>query len=128
MTSSPLRDAGPGSEPEHRRRRGRRRERSGPFAGGRLVFGPGPLTMHESRPDGSVMFRPKKRYIEIGTVFAALVALGTVALVALLVYRATRVDVDVTGISDGAAITTFDAAALEVHFEFASEDEAAEAS
>ena len=83
--------------------------------------------MHESRPDGPVMFRPKKRYIEIGTVFAALVALGTLALVALLVYRATRVHVDVTGISDGAAITTFDAAALEVHFEFASEDEAAEA-
>jgi hypothetical protein len=128
VTSSPLRDAEPGSEPEHRRRFGRRRERTGPFAGGRLDFGPGPLTMHESRPEGPVMFRPRKRYVEIGTVFAALVALGTIALVAVLVYRATRVHVDVTGISDGAAITTFDAAALEVAFEFSSDDEAADAS
>jgi hypothetical protein len=127
VTSSPLRDAEPGSEPEHRRRFLRRRERSGPFASGRLDFGPGPLTMHESRPEGPVMFRPKKRHVEIGTVFAALVALGTIALVAILVYRATRVHIDVSGISDGAAITTFDAAALEVHFEFASDDEAAEA-
>lgn len=127
MTSSPLRDAEPGSEPEHRRRLGRRRERTGPFASGRLDFGPGPLTMHDSRPDGPVMFRPKKRYIEVGTIFAALVALATVALVAVLVYRATRVHVDATGISDGAAITTFDAAALEVLLEFESEDEAAQA-
>ena len=108
MTSSPLRDAEPGSEPDRRRFR-RRRERTGPFAGGRLDFGPGPLTMHESRPEGPVMFRPKKRHIEIGTVFAALVAVATIALVAVLVYRATRVHIDVTGISDGAAITTFDA-------------------
>jgi len=126
-SSSPLRDAGPGSEPGHRRRFGRRRERAGPFASGRLDFGPGPLTMHESRPDGPVMFRPKKRYIEVGTVFAALVALATIALVAVLVYRATRVHIAATGITDGAAITTFDAAALEVHLEFESEDEAADA-
>jgi hypothetical protein len=126
--TTPTRDAGPGSEPDHPRRRlGRRRRRTGPFASGYLDVGPGPLTMHESRPEGPVMFRPRKRYIEVGTVFAALVALGTIALVAVLVYRATRVHVDATGISDGAAITTFDAAALEVHLEFESEEEAADA-
>jgi hypothetical protein len=110
-----------------RRLRLRRRERVGPFASGRLDLGPGPLTMHESRPEGPVMFREKKRHIELGTVFAALVALATVGLVAVLVYRATRVEVEQTGIEDGAAITTFAAAALEVGFEFSSEEEASEA-
>jgi hypothetical protein len=115
-------DPGPG-----RRRWGRRRQRTGPFASGRLDFGPGPLTMHESRPEGPVMFRPRKRYIEIGTVFAALVALATAGLVGGLVYRATRVDVEQTGVEDGDHITTDEAAALEVLFEFESDKEAAEA-
>jgi hypothetical protein len=83
--------------------------------------------MHESRPEGPVMFREKKRYIEAGTVFAALVALATAALVAVLVYRATRVEVEQTGVADGAAITTFEAAALEVKLEFSSDEEASEA-
>jgi hypothetical protein len=73
------------------------------------------------------MFRERKRYVEFGTVVAALAALATAGLVALLVYRATRVDVDQTGVEDGAAITTFDAAALELTFEFESEEEASEA-
>jgi hypothetical protein len=116
-----------GTEPDAPRRRRRRRQRSAPFASGRLDFGPGPLTMHESRPEGPVMFRERKRYIEAGTVFAALVALATAGLVAVLVYRATRVSVELTGVEDGAAITTFDAEALEVKFEFSSDEEAAEA-
>lgn len=110
-----------------RRRRWGRRQRAAPFASGRLDFGPGPLTMHESRPDGPVMFRPKKRYIEVGTVFAALVGLGTIGFVALLVYRATRVEVEVAGIEDGAAITTVEAEELALRFEFASDEAAAEA-
>jgi hypothetical protein len=73
------------------------------------------------------MFRERKRYIEFGTVIAALVALAAVGLVGVLVYRATRVNVEQTGVADGAAITTFDAAALEVSFEFESEEEASEA-
>lgn len=73
------------------------------------------------------MYRPKKRYIELGTVVATLVALATAGLVGALVYRATRVHVAQTGVEDGAAITTFDAAALELRFDFESEDEAAEA-
>ena len=113
--------------PPPRQRRLRRRKRTGPFASGRLDLGPGPLTMHESRPEGPVMFREKKRYIELGTVFAALVALATIGVVAVLVYRNTRVDVEQSGIEDGAAITTFDAAALEVSFTFSSIEEAAEA-
>ena len=124
--TSPLSDAA-GTEPDAPRRRRRRRQRSAPFASGRLDFGPGPLTMHESRPEGPVMFRERKRYIEAGTVFAALVALATAGLVAVLVYRATRVSVELTGVEDGAAITTFDAEALEVKFEFSSDEEAAEA-
>lgn len=129
--TTPLSDADPGTDgaPRHRRRSRllRRRERTGPFASGRLDFGPGPLTLHDSQPDGPVMFRQKKRYIEAGTVFAAVVALATIGLVAALVYRATRVHVEQTGIEDGAAITTFDAAALEVKLEFESDEEAAEA-
>ena len=117
----------PSGAPRRRLRLIRRRERVGPFASGRLDLGPGPLTMHDSRPEGPVMFREKKRYIELGTVFAALVALAAVGLVAVLVYRATRVEVEQTGIEDGAAITTFAAAALEVGFEFSSEEEASEA-
>ena len=99
----------------------------GPFASGRLDLGPGPLTMHESRPDGPVMFREKKRRIELGTVFAALVALGTIGLVAVLVYQATRVRIEVTGVEDGAAITLIEAATLEVRWDFSSEEEASEA-
>jgi hypothetical protein len=127
--TTPLSDApgNPTDAPRRRRRLTRRRERTGPFASGRLDFGAGPLTVHESRPEGPVMFREKKRYIELGTVFAAVVALATIGLVAVLVYRATRVEVEQTGIEDGAAITTFAAAALEVSFEFSSEEEAAEA-
>ena len=133
--SSPLRDAGPatggtsGTDPLVAPRRGllRRRTRVGPFASGRLDFGPGPLSMHESRPDGPVMFRPKKRHVELGTMFAALVALATFAVVGGLIYRATRVHVAVTGVTDGAAITTFDAAALEVVFTFDSESQASDA-
>ena len=132
---SPLRDAGPtpggssGTDPLVPPRRGllRRRTRVGPFAGGRLDFGPGPLTAHESRPEGPVMFRPKKRRVEIGTVFAALVALATLALVAVLVYRATRVNIDARGVTDGSAITAIDAAAFEVQLTFESEEEASDA-
>ncbi len=124
--TSPSSDAS-GTGPDTPRRRRRRRQRDAPFASGRLDFGPGPLTMHESRPEGPAMFREKKRYIEVGTVVAALVALATVGLVAVLVYRATRVNVEQTGVEDGADITTFDAAALEVKLEFSSEEEAAEA-
>lgn len=124
--TSPLTDdaSAPGSGS---RRPWRRRRRTGPFASGRLDFGPGPLTMHESRPDGPAMYREKKRHVEVGTVFAALVALATIGLVAMLVYRATRVEVAVTGFEDGASITTVDAADLEVTLEFSSEEEAAEA-
>jgi hypothetical protein len=83
--------------------------------------------MHQSRPDGPVMFRQKKRHVEAGTVFATVVALATIGLVATLVYRATRVHVDQTGVEDGADITTFEAAGLEVKMEFSSEQQASEA-
>ena len=126
--TSPLRDTTTGPEPlVPRRRWWHRRRRIGPFASGRLDFGPGPLTLHDSRPEGAAMYRPKKRYVEVGTVVAAMVALATAGLVGALVYRATRVHVAQTGVEDGAAITTFDAAALELRFDFESEDEAADA-
>jgi hypothetical protein len=83
--------------------------------------------MHESRPDGSVMFRPRKRRLELGTVFAALVAVATLALVGGLVYRATRVDIEAQGLDDGAELTTLDAAGLEVIFVFDSAEQASNA-
>jgi hypothetical protein len=80
-----------------------------------------PTVPIDSRSDGGpAMFRQRKRFIEVGTVFAALVALATLGLVVVLVYRGTRVDVDETGIEDGDAITTLEAAALEVRIELAS--------
>ncbi|HEX6166660.1 MAG TPA: putative glycoside hydrolase [Acidimicrobiales bacterium] len=124
--TSPVRDTA-GSQPAVPRRRWRRRRRVGPFASGRLDLGPGPLSLHDSSPEGPVMFRPKKRYIELGTVVAALVALGTAGLVAMLVYRATRVEVVQHGVEDGAAITTDEAEALELRFDFESDEHAADA-
>lgn len=128
---SPLRDAGPsarraGTGPLVPPRRGllRRRARLGPFASGRLDFGPGPLRMHESRPDGPAIFRPPKKRVEAGTVFAAAVALATVGVVASLVYRGTRVTVEAKGISDGAQLTTVAAAGLQVELTFESDDDA----
>lgn len=129
MVTTPISDApgNPTDGPRRRRRLIRRRERTGPFASGRLDLGPGPLTMHDSQPDGPTMYRQRKRYIEFGTVIAAIVALATIGLVAFLIYQATRVDIEHTGIEDGDSITTVAAAALEVQFEFSSEEEASEA-
>lgn len=105
----------------------RRRQRVGPFAGGRLDFGPGPLTMHESRPDGPAMFRPRRKRLELGTLFAALVALVTVTVVGWLIYQATRVEIEARGLADGVEMTTDEAAALEVVFVFSSADRASDA-
>lgn len=127
MVTTPLRSPAPADPPPRRRRFALRRRRAEPFSAGWLELGPVPLELHRPDPEGPAMFRPRRRWIELGTVVAALVALATAALVGGIVYRATRVHVDVEGIEDGAAITTFDAAALEVRFEFDSVEQAAEA-
>jgi hypothetical protein len=74
------------------------------------------------------VFREQRRRIEVGTVFAAVVALGTAAFVGVLAYRATRVDVEHTGLEDGAVLNGPDAAALEVRLTFDSPGDAREAS
>jgi hypothetical protein len=122
VTSS-LSDAA-GTEPDAPRPR---RRRSRPFRHGRLEFGPRPLAIERPNADGPTVFRDRKRHIEAGTIFAALVALGTAALVGVLVYRATRVHVEQTGVADDAVITTLDAAALEVKIVFDSAEVAADA-
>jgi hypothetical protein len=112
-----------------RRRDERERQRSGwseltidtrAPAGGRLEFDL-PTVAIDSRSDGGpAMFRQRKRYIEFGTVFAALVALATLGLVGVLVYQGTRVHLDETGVKDGDVITTLEAGAVELRVEFSS--------
>jgi hypothetical protein len=106
-------------------RHGRRRSRG--FRSGRLEFDLPALEIDQGKTDGPTVYRPKKRRIEVGTVFAALVALGTLGLVGWLGYQATRVHLDVTGIEDGAVITPAVAGTLEVSIEFSSSDEASNA-
>jgi hypothetical protein len=94
---------------------------------GRLEFEPPTLNLEDRRSEGPSMFRQRKRYVEAGTVFAALVALGTMALVGFLVYRGTRVHLTQTGITDEDVITTQEAAQMQVTIVFADAEAAAEA-
>jgi hypothetical protein len=99
-----------------------------PWRSGRLEFAPRPLALEDRRTAGPTVFREQPKRIELGTVFAALVALGTIAFVAVLAYRATRVDVEQTGLEDGAVLNGAEAAALEVRLAFGSAGDAEEAS
>ncbi|HET6953443.1 MAG TPA: putative glycoside hydrolase [Acidimicrobiales bacterium] len=103
-------------EPRHSRRRG--------FRSGRLEFELPAIEIDQGRTEGPTVYKPKQRRIEPGTIFAGLVALGTIALVAYLGYQATRVNLDIAGIEDGAEITPAVAATLEVKITFSSADEA----
>ena len=94
---------------------------------GHLEFDPPTLNLEDRHHEGPSMYRQRKRYIEAGTVFAALVALGTIALVGFLVYRGTRVHLNETGLSDGDVITTQEAAQLQVTVVFADAEAAGEA-
>jgi hypothetical protein len=107
----------PGAEPDEPRRRRRRRA---PFRSGRLEFEPPPLPIERHQAADAKIYREKKRHIEAGTVVAALVGLATVGLVGYLGYRATRVDLDVKGITDGEVVTTVEAATVEVQITFPS--------
>ncbi len=126
MTSS-LSDM-PGTEDEgsrHALRMGKRKGRGRrPWRSGRLDFAPRPLALEDRRPAGPTVFREQPKRIEAGTIFAAVVALATVAFVAVLAYRATRVTVDGTGLEDGAALDARAAAALEVKLTFESGSDA----
>ncbi len=130
MTSS-LSDI-PGTEDagsRHTLRLGKRKGRGRrPWRSGRLDFAPRPLALEERRPAGPTVFREQRKRIEPGTVFAAIVALATIAFVAVLAYRATRVDIEQTGLEDGAALDGRAAAALEVKVTFASRSDAHAAS
>jgi hypothetical protein len=122
----------PGTEDEgsrHTLRLGKRRGRGRrPWRSGRLDFAPRPLALEERQPAGPTVFREHRKRIEAGTVFAAVVALATIAFVAVLAYRATRVDIDQTGLDDGASLDARAAAALEVKVTFASRGDARAAS
>jgi hypothetical protein len=107
------------------RRRGRGRR---PWRSGRLDFAPRPLAVEERKSTGPTVFREQRKRIEAGTVFAAVIALGTVAFVAVVAYRATRVDVEATGLEDGAVLNGEAAAALDVRLTLPSADDAQRAS
>jgi hypothetical protein len=120
-----------GERPRHvlglGKRKGRGRGRR-PWRSGRLEFAPRPLVVEERSASGPTVFREQRKRIEVGTVFAAVVALATIAFVAVLAYRATRIDVDQTGLEDGAMLGGDAVAALEVRLTFSSPDDAKEAS
>jgi hypothetical protein len=122
----------PGTEDEgsrHTLRLGKRKGRGRrPWRSGRLDFAPRPLALEERRSVGPTVFREQPKRIEAGTIFAAVVALATIAFVAVLAYRATRVDIEQTGLEDGAALDGRAAAALEVKVKFASRSDARAAS
>ena len=120
MTSS-LSDI-PGTEDEGPRRTLRLGKRKGrgrrPWRSGRLDFAPRPLALEERTAAGPTVFREQRKRIEAGTIFAAVVALATIAFVAVLAYRATRVNVEQTGLEDGAQLTAEAAGALDVKITF----------
>jgi hypothetical protein len=122
----------PGTEDEgsrHTLRLGKRKGRGRrPWRSGRLDFAPRPLPLEERKSVGPTVFREQRKRIEAGTIFAAVVALATIAFVAVLVYRATRVNLEQTGLEDGAALDGRAAAALEVKVKFASRADARAAS
>jgi hypothetical protein len=122
----------PGTEDEgsrHTLRLGKRKGRGRrPWRSGRLDFAPHPLALEERKSAGPTVFREQRKRIEAGTIFAAVVAIATIAFVAVLAYRATRVDIDQTGLEDGAALDGRAAAALEVKVKFASRSDARAAS
>ncbi|MGH9227766.1 MAG: putative glycoside hydrolase [Acidimicrobiales bacterium] len=130
MTSS-LSDI-PGTEdegPRHALRLGKRKGRGRrPWRSGRLDFAPRPLALEDRRTDGPTVFREQRKRIEAGTIFAAVVALATIAFVAVIAYRATRVDVEQTGLADGAQLDRRAADALEVKVTFESRGDARAAS
>jgi hypothetical protein len=117
-----------GDRPRHTIRRGRRKGRGrSPWRSGRLDFAPRPLAFEDRDAAGPTVFREQRKRVELGTILAGLFALGTAALVAVLVYRGTRVDVDQTGIDDGAVLNGLEAAALEVKLVFDSAEVAGSA-
>jgi hypothetical protein len=122
----------PGTEDEgsrHTLRLGKRKGRGRrPWRSGRLDFAPRPLALEERKSAGPTVFREQRKRIEAGTVFAAVVALATIAFVAVLAYRATRVNIEQTGLDDGAALDGRAAAALEVKVKFGSRADARAAS
>jgi hypothetical protein len=122
----------PGAEDEgsrHTLRLGKRKGRGRrPWRSGRLDFAPRPLALEERRTAGPTVFREHRKLIEPGTIFAAVVALATIAFVAVLAYRATRVNVEQSGLEDGAELDGRAAAALMVKLTFPSRSDARAAS
>jgi hypothetical protein len=122
----------PGTEDEgsrHPLRLGKRKGRGRrPWRSGRLDFAPRPLALEDRRTAGPTVFRQQPKRIEAGTIFAAVVALATIAFVAVLAYRATRVNVEQVGLEDGAMLDRRAAAALEVKLTFESRSDARSAS
>ncbi len=113
----------PGARPDRHRRWGRRGRR--PTRGGSLRFGPRSLYLDrdDRRPDRRGKFRRIRR-LDFGALFAGVLGLGTLVLVIVLAYRGTRVQIDQTGLDDGAVLNGLEAAALDVEMTFASPEDA----
>lgn len=92
------------------------------------MFGPRSLHLErDERPSGRRRRFRRLRRLDLGAVFAWVLGLGTVVLVAVLAYRGTRVNVEQTGLEDGDVLNAMEVAALDVRFTFASREDAAAA-
>ena len=103
-----------------------RRTPAPPSAAGRLDFGPRPMAFESRRSDEPTVFAPRKKRIriDIGAILAGLFGIGTLVFVGSLIYRSTRVEVDVTGLEDGAALNAQATEDLSVTMDVGSEDRA----
>ncbi len=137
MKSSPTElDGGSGRRPRRggedetgRHPRGRRRrkeEARTAIGGGRLDFGPRPMSFESRHADEPTVFAPRKKRIrfDIGAILAGLFGIGTLVFVGSLIYQSTRVEVDVTGLEDAAALNAQATKDLSVTMNLGSEDRA----
>lgn len=113
----------PGAKPSRQRRM--RRRGPGQERGGSLSFGPRSLYLDrdDRRPDRRGKFRRFRR-LDFGALFAGVLGLGTLALVVVLAYRGTRVEVAQTGLEDGDVLNGLETAALDVEMTFTSPEDA----
>jgi hypothetical protein len=121
-----LRDI-PGIDSDRRqggRRRGRQRGRQWGRGSGSLSFGPRSLRLDTGDRRSARGWRGRLRRIQWGAALAWVLGLGTLALVAVLAYRGTRVHLEQTGLEDGAALNALTVAATDVRIQLSSPEDA----
>ena len=103
-----------------------KRDRQRPQSrGGSLGFGPMSLHLErdDRRSDRRTRFRRLRR-LDYGALFAWVLGVGTIALVAFLAYKGTRVHIEQTGLKDESAFNGLTINQVQVRITFKSEKDA----